>query len=183
MTNVECSEQPFTLAPVWDKIDSCFSRDSVEDVLAALERDGSEWAQKTLKTLQRVSPTALKVCANILLVCSLYSYCVWREGHVPPDTARGNPVNRRVPSDGISDLPALYGIFCTVNVLPVDSSPHLCSSTCNRMDQAQISTRGCEHCLWTATKSRSGHTHWLKLPTKWSLSISSPFQTTWYWVT
>ncbi len=42
-------------------IDRCFSRESVEEILAALEADASPWAEDTRKALLRSSPTSLKV--------------------------------------------------------------------------------------------------------------------------
>ncbi|KAI8393877.1 ClpP/crotonase-like domain-containing protein [Radiomyces spectabilis] len=42
-------------------IDRCFKEHSVEDILAALEKDGSEFALKTRETLLKRSPLALKV--------------------------------------------------------------------------------------------------------------------------
>jgi enoyl-CoA hydratase/carnithine racemase len=40
---------------------SAFSKDSVSDIVTALESDGSEWAVKTLKTLSHKSPLSLAV--------------------------------------------------------------------------------------------------------------------------
>ena len=42
-------------------IDRCFSGARVEAVVAALAADGSAWAEKTLATLRRKSPTSVKV--------------------------------------------------------------------------------------------------------------------------
>jgi enoyl-CoA hydratase len=42
-------------------IDRCFSKDSVEAILAALEAEGGPWAEATLAALRRCSPTSLKV--------------------------------------------------------------------------------------------------------------------------
>ena len=43
-------------------IDRCFARkESVEQVLQALEREASDWARQTLATLARRSPTSMKV--------------------------------------------------------------------------------------------------------------------------
>jgi len=44
-----------------DAIHRCFGKDSVEDIVVALEKDGSEWAMQTRQTLGKLSPTALKV--------------------------------------------------------------------------------------------------------------------------
>lgn len=49
------------LAPHRERIDVCFSSDRVEDIIAALQKDKSPWAEETLKALYAVSPTSLKV--------------------------------------------------------------------------------------------------------------------------
>ncbi|KAJ1976572.1 3-hydroxyisobutyryl-CoA hydrolase [Dimargaris verticillata] len=70
----------FSLFPYRQAIDRCFHHDTVEEIVAALERevakpsqtdiaraaDVQAWAQKTLKTLQSVSPTSLKVTLELL---------------------------------------------------------------------------------------------------------------------
>jgi enoyl-CoA hydratase len=43
------------------KISVCFAHDSVEDIFAALARDGSDWSLAQLATLQTKSPQTLKV--------------------------------------------------------------------------------------------------------------------------
>ena len=52
---------PAPLAEHRAAIDRCFSRDSVEAVLAALEAEGGDWAAATRATLLRRSPTSLKL--------------------------------------------------------------------------------------------------------------------------
>jgi enoyl-CoA hydratase len=42
-------------------IDRCFAKPSIEEIIAALEGEGSEWAENTLETLRACSPTSLKV--------------------------------------------------------------------------------------------------------------------------
>ncbi len=42
-------------------VDRCFGQDSVAAILAALEAEGGDWAQRTLETLGACSPTSLKV--------------------------------------------------------------------------------------------------------------------------
>lgn len=42
-------------------IDRCFSATTVEGVLESLEKEGTEWAAKTLKTLRERSPTSVRV--------------------------------------------------------------------------------------------------------------------------
>ncbi|KAI5865495.1 ClpP/crotonase [Durotheca rogersii] len=47
-----------------DAIDRCFGRNSVEEIIAALEQEGEptkDWAQKTLETLHKRSPTSVHV--------------------------------------------------------------------------------------------------------------------------
>ena len=49
-----------------EKIDRLFASDDYEEVLAALEKDGSDWAQKELETLRSKSPQACKVSLRIV---------------------------------------------------------------------------------------------------------------------
>ena len=42
-------------------IERCFGQDSIEAILAALEAEGGDWAERTLETLGACSPTSLKV--------------------------------------------------------------------------------------------------------------------------
>lgn len=51
----------FVLAKNMSQINQCFSGPTVEAIVANLEKDGSEWAQSTLKTLSKMSPTSMKV--------------------------------------------------------------------------------------------------------------------------
>lgn len=44
-----------------EAIDRCFGQDSVEDIVRALEREGTDWAQETLETLHSRSPTSMKL--------------------------------------------------------------------------------------------------------------------------
>lgn len=43
------------------EIDQHFAFDSIEDILASLHDDGSEWAEATFQTLTKMSPTSLKI--------------------------------------------------------------------------------------------------------------------------
>ncbi|XP_055677929.1 3-hydroxyisobutyryl-CoA hydrolase, mitochondrial isoform X2 [Lutzomyia longipalpis] len=43
------------------QIDECFSGATVEEILERLRKDNSEWAQKTLQGLAKMSPTSMKV--------------------------------------------------------------------------------------------------------------------------
>lgn len=48
------------------EIDRLFAHDRVEDIVAALEKDGSDFAQATLKALREKSPTSMKVTLKLL---------------------------------------------------------------------------------------------------------------------
>jgi enoyl-CoA hydratase len=48
-------------------IDRCFAPDRLEDIIACLEADGSDWAAKELATLRTKSPTACKVTLRLLV--------------------------------------------------------------------------------------------------------------------
>jgi enoyl-CoA hydratase len=61
--------EPFTsaapgeseLAPHREQIDRCFGADTVEAIMACLQKDGSPWAEETLGAMYAMSPTSLKV--------------------------------------------------------------------------------------------------------------------------
>ncbi len=57
---------PARIASNAERIDSLFASDRLEDVLAALEADGSDWARKELETLSSKSPQACKVSLRLL---------------------------------------------------------------------------------------------------------------------
>ena len=52
---------PSTLLENEAEIDRCFAGDSVEEILSALEADGSDWAERTLAQLSGRSPSSLKI--------------------------------------------------------------------------------------------------------------------------
>ena len=52
---------PAPLAARQAEIDRCFAGRSVEEIVANLEAEGSDWAAETLATLAQKSPTSLKV--------------------------------------------------------------------------------------------------------------------------
>ena len=54
------------VAAMQAKIDALFSHDRMEDIVAALQRDGSEFAQATLKTLNEKSPRGMVVTLKLL---------------------------------------------------------------------------------------------------------------------
>lgn len=49
------------ISPYRDKIDRYFARQHVEEILDDLEKDASPWAAETLKAMQGLSPTSLKI--------------------------------------------------------------------------------------------------------------------------
>eukprot|EP00658_Telonema_sp_P-2_P012039 TRINITY_DN14591_c0_g1_i2.p1 TRINITY_DN14591_c0_g1~~TRINITY_DN14591_c0_g1_i2.p1 ORF type:complete len:446 (-),score=102.12 TRINITY_DN14591_c0_g1_i2:110-1318(-) len=54
-------EGHFTLQEHRDKIDGLFSGETVEQILAGLDADGTEWATKQAGLLRKMSPTSLKI--------------------------------------------------------------------------------------------------------------------------
>jgi enoyl-CoA hydratase len=69
MATIERYATADTIGPVTlqrDLIDRAFAHDSVEEIVAALEQDGSDFAQKTLKAMADKSPRGLKVTLKLL---------------------------------------------------------------------------------------------------------------------
>ncbi|MFL5359093.1 enoyl-CoA hydratase/isomerase family protein [Archangium sp.] len=60
---------PSPLSAQREAIDRCFAKDSVEDILAALQAEGTPWAEETRAALARMSPTSLKVTLRQLRLC------------------------------------------------------------------------------------------------------------------
>ena len=64
------------------KIDALFSHDRMEDIIAALQRDGSDFAQATLNTLSEKSPRGMVVTLKLLRLArtaSSLEECLVRE--------------------------------------------------------------------------------------------------------
>jgi enoyl-CoA hydratase len=61
LDRASCDPGPSDLAADREAIDRCFARDSVEDIVAALEAEGTDWSRRTLERLQACSPTSLKL--------------------------------------------------------------------------------------------------------------------------
>lgn len=57
----ERDANPFSLLPYMDTIETCFSKGSVKEIMAALEEDGSEWAIKRLDAMKAASPLSLAI--------------------------------------------------------------------------------------------------------------------------
>lgn len=49
------------LVSILPKVKKCFGGATVEEIFENLQLDGSDWAKKTIKTLNKMSPTSLKV--------------------------------------------------------------------------------------------------------------------------
>ncbi|KAG5869990.1 hypothetical protein JTB14_008146 [Gonioctena quinquepunctata] len=60
----------FSLNPVLDKINHCFSSPTIERIILNLEEDGSNWAKETIELLKKMSPTSLKVTLKQLEIGS-----------------------------------------------------------------------------------------------------------------
>jgi len=70
------------VAALQPRIDAWFARDGIEDIVAALRRDGSELAQSTLKTLNEKSPRGMVVALKLLRLArasSSLEECLVRE--------------------------------------------------------------------------------------------------------
>lgn len=65
---------PAPLAEHRDTIDRCFARDSVEDILAALNRKPTDWAARQAATLRTKSPTSLKLTFEQMRRGSMMSF-------------------------------------------------------------------------------------------------------------
>jgi enoyl-CoA hydratase len=65
---------PAPLRAHQEAMDRCFSADRVEEILAALAAEGTEWSEATRATLSRMSPTSLKVALRQLRRCRSLPY-------------------------------------------------------------------------------------------------------------
>ncbi|XP_022906940.2 3-hydroxyisobutyryl-CoA hydrolase, mitochondrial isoform X1 [Onthophagus taurus] len=59
-------EKPFSLKQHQVKIDSYFAAHTMEELYFRLSEDDSEWSRKTLKTLDGMSPTSMKITLRLL---------------------------------------------------------------------------------------------------------------------
>jgi enoyl-CoA hydratase len=65
---------PAPLCAHEEAINRCFKADRMEDILAALAAEGTEWAEAARATLARMSPTSLKVTLRQLRRCRSLPY-------------------------------------------------------------------------------------------------------------
>ena len=63
---------PAPLAELQPAIDRCFAPDSVEGIIAALERESGDWARAALESLAKASPTSLKITLRQLEIGAQY---------------------------------------------------------------------------------------------------------------
>lgn len=61
----------FSLNPILHKINKCFAPQYVENIMENLKADGSEWAEDTLKLLNKMSPTSMKITMKQLKIGSM----------------------------------------------------------------------------------------------------------------
>ncbi|KYR02382.1 3-hydroxyisobutyryl-Coenzyme A hydrolase [Tieghemostelium lacteum] len=59
--NVDINDKSLDVVQHLETIKRCFSKSSVEDIIASLEKEGTDWSKQTVNTLKSVSPTSLKV--------------------------------------------------------------------------------------------------------------------------
>lgn len=82
IAEVALASTPGPVAAERARIDRLFAFDTMEEIVAALEADGSAFAQGALKTLARKSPTSLKVALKLLRLArgaSSLEECLTRE--------------------------------------------------------------------------------------------------------
>lgn len=60
-------DKSFILEEHMDKINSCFSANTVEQIIENLQRDGSSFALEQLKVINKMSPTSLKITLRQLM--------------------------------------------------------------------------------------------------------------------
>ncbi|XP_032148526.1 3-hydroxyisobutyryl-CoA hydrolase, mitochondrial isoform X1 [Sapajus apella] len=68
--HTECKidrDKSFTLEEHMDKINSCFSANTVEQIIENLQQDGSSFALEQLKVINKMSPTSLKITLRQLI--------------------------------------------------------------------------------------------------------------------
>lgn len=106
-------------------IDRLFAGDSVEDILAALEAEGSDWATATLATLRTKSPQACKVSLRIV-----------REGREMPDFA-AEMVQEYAVATRVCRL-ADFAEGVRAVILDKDNAPRWSPATPEAVDSAAI---------------------------------------------
>jgi len=59
----QCSDEneEFSLEKFTHQINSCFDKPTMEDIISALEQDGTEWALQQIEVLNKMSPTSMKI--------------------------------------------------------------------------------------------------------------------------
>lgn len=60
-------DKSFMLEEHMDKINSCFSANTVEEIIENLKQDGSSFALEQLKVINKMSPTSLKITLRQLM--------------------------------------------------------------------------------------------------------------------
>ena len=91
------------VAAMQPRIDAWFAHDRMEDIVAALRRDGSELAQSTLKTLNEKSPRGMVVTLKLLRLArasSSLEQCLVREYRAALRGIRQRRLSRRRAGGG-----------------------------------------------------------------------------------
>ncbi|XP_069119775.1 3-hydroxyisobutyryl-CoA hydrolase, mitochondrial-like isoform X2 [Argopecten irradians] len=65
--STDVPDEDFILKPDMDKINRLFSAKTLEGIFQDLKNDGSDWATKQLQTLQKMSPTSMKITLRQIL--------------------------------------------------------------------------------------------------------------------
>ena len=93
----------FSLTPHLEKIERIFSSETVEEILAKLEQDGSKWAKTTIATIRYMCPLSLKATLRQLRIAKTMSLeqCIQNEYILAnsffqgENFVEGKPISRR----------------------------------------------------------------------------------------
>ncbi|MET4092085.1 enoyl-CoA hydratase/isomerase family protein [Bradyrhizobium sp. S3.5.5] len=120
-----------TAGPVAAKepvIDALFGFDRMEDIVAALKRDGSEFAQSTLKTLNEKSPRGMVVTLKLLRLArtaSSLEECLVREYRAALEVFRSDDFREGVRAAVIDkDRNPTWSPPCIEDVTPAMIAPY-----------------------------------------------------------
>lgn len=58
----------YSLSKYREIIDSCFDKSTVEEIIDALDEEGSQWSQDVIENLKKMSPSSLKVTSKVLKI-------------------------------------------------------------------------------------------------------------------